>query len=307
MPYFYYTLTKDQRKGILALCLLIIAIQAGYYFINNADFSTGAEKSAEEKEWLALQSKIDELKEKKREKKYTIYPFNPNFITDYKGYTLGMTVEQIDRLHAFRKTGKWINSASDFKTVTKVPDSLLQKISPYFKFPDWVVKKNQEQEAVKQGYTSAEEPLNNYTNKFSSKKEKPVKAAIDINTALEEDLIAVYGIGPAFAKKILRRRADLGAYVSMEQMQEFRDFSPDAVAGLNKSFKVETNPQVVKININTASLQQLSRFPYFNKDIAKAIITQRSMRGKIENFDELSKINEIFTLKSKIISLYLEY
>ena len=306
MKYSQNSLTKDQRKGILALCLLIIAIQIGYYFISNADMTTEAEKSAEKNEWLALQYKIDELKAKKGEKKYTIYPFNPNFITDYKGYSLGMTVEEIDRLHAFRESGKWINSVADFKTVTKVPDTLLAKISPYFKFPDWVVKKQQQKDVVKD-YNTAEKPSNNFKETFTSKKEKPVKAALDINSALEEDLIAVYGIGPAFAKKILRRRADLGAFVSMEQMEDFKDFSPEAIAGLQKSFKVDINPRVVKININTASLQQLSRFPYFNKDIAKAIITQRSMKGKIVNFDELSKINDIFTLKSKIISLYLEY
>ena len=299
-------LTKDQRKGIMALCLLIIGVQIGYYFISKTDFTSETEKSAEEKQWLALQSKIDELKAKKGEKQTIIYPFNPNFITDYKGYALGMTIEQIDRLHAFRNKGKWVNSATDFKSVTKVPDSLLAKLSPYFKFPDWVNKKNKEQNNGQQEYAPAEKAGNAYPDKFASKKAVVAKPAIDINSALEEDLIAVYGIGPAFAKKILRRRADLGAFVSMDQMEEF-DFSPEALTGLRKSFKVGDNPHIATININSASLKQLSRFPYFNKDIAKAIITERSMKGKIVNFDELSKINEIFTLKSKIIRLYLEY
>jgi len=302
----HFNLTKDQRKGILALCLLIIVVQAGYYFISATDFTSVEEKSVEEKQWLALQSKIDALKAKKGEKQNTIYPFNPNFITDYKGYALGMTMEQIDRLHTFRKSGKWVNSAADFKEVTKVPDSLLVKISPYFKFPDWVNKKNQHQNNGKHEYASAEETSYSNPNKFASGKAAVAKPAIDINLALEEDLVAVYGIGPAFAKKILRRRADLGAFVSIDQMEDF-DFSPEALAGLRKSFKVGDSPQITTININTASLKQLSRFPYFNKDIAKAIITERSMKGKIVNFDELSKINEIFTLKSKIIHLYLEY
>lgn len=307
MPNSHLTLTKDQRKGILALCIIIIVLQVFYYFLSRTDFSSQTKKSEEEQQWLALQSKIDELKAKKGEKQTTIFPFNPNFITDYKGYALGMTTKQIDRLHAFRKSGKWVNSAADFKMVTGVPDSLLAQLSPYFKFPDWVNKKNSGQGEAKQEYASADKPSNVYPEKIASKKAVAAKPSIDINSALEEDLIAVYGIGPAFAKKILRRRADLGAFVSMDQMDDFQDFSPEAIAGLRKSFKVGDKPQVTTININSASLQQLSRFPYFNKDIAKAIITQRSMKGKIVNFDELSKINEIFTLKSKIIRLYLEY
>jgi DNA uptake protein ComE-like DNA-binding protein len=301
----HLNLTKDQRKGILALCLLIVGIQIAYYFISRTDFSSESGKSEEEKQWLALQSDIDALKAEKGKKHTTIYPFNPNFITDYKGYTLGMSTLEIDRLHAFRKTGKWINSPADFKMVTRVPDSLLLKLSPYFKFPDWVIKKNQQQARNSQEYITAKTSTVTYLDKFDNKKVVS-KPAIDINSALEEDLIAVYGIGPASAKKILRRRADLGAFVSIDQMEEF-DFSPEALAGLRKGFKVGNNPGVTTINVNTASLQQLSRFPYFNRDIAKAIITQRSMKGKIDNFDELSNINDIFTLKSKIIRLYLEY
>jgi len=303
--HYFYRYTKSQRKGLLALCLLIVFVQLGYWGVTSLNYNKVEKQSEEEKEWLALQTKIDALKAARPEKKNTIYPFNPNFITDYKGYTLGMTTAQIDKLHAFRKSGKWINSVSDFKTVTGVPDSLLSKISPYFKFPDWVIKKNKES---RQGYSNAETKFQNkYPDKYPSKKEPAAKPVLDINTAVEEDLISVYGIGPAFAKKILRRRSDLGAFVSMEQMNDFSDFSPEAQAGLKKSFKIFGNPAVNKINVNTASLQQLARFPYFNRDVAKAIITERSMKGKIANFADLIKISDIFTLKSKIIALYLEY
>jgi DNA uptake protein ComE-like DNA-binding protein len=297
LPTIPYRFTKDQRKGIIALCLLIIAVQVGYFVINSFDFSSNAQKSEAEKQWLAHQAEIDALKAKQSGKENKLYPFNPNFISDYKGYTLGMSVKEIDKLKAFRDSGKYINSVSDFKKVTGVSDSILNKISPYFKFPDWVNKKQPVQE-----YAATEK----YQNKYPDKKESQ-RPALDINTALEEDLINVYGIGPAFAKKILRRRADLGAFVSMEQMDDFKEFSPEALASLNKSFIVGAKPQVTTINVNTASLQQLARFPYFNRDIAKAIITERSMTGKIANFDELIKINDIFNYKSKIIRLYLDF
>lgn len=49
-----------------------------------------------------------------------------------------MSVEQIDRLLAYRKQGKFANSPKEFQQVTGISDSLLNAISPYFKFPDWV-------------------------------------------------------------------------------------------------------------------------------------------------------------------------
>ena len=267
------------------------------------DVKSAEEQSAEEKQWLALQSQIDELKAKKATTKEIIYPFNPNFISDYKGYTLGMSTAEIDRLHAFRKKGNFINSAEDFKKVTKVSNELLARLQPYFKFPDWVNKKKggvPHSTAAAQGFVKAE--------RFSKTAVNENKiAVIDINDAIEEDLDKVYGIGPAYAKKILRRRAQLGEYVSMEQMKDFPEFSTEVLQGLNKHFAVIRPPVIDKLNINTASLNQLAYFPYFNKSLAKAIITKRSMKGKIGRIEELVDINEFPVDKVKIIALYLEF
>lgn len=294
---FFFRFTSDQRKGITALFILIIVFQASYFILTSIDFTTQREKSEEEKSWLALQSEIDVLKRKKNIAKDTIYPFNPNFISDYKGYMLGLSVQEIDRLHRFRKSGKYVNSAADFKKVTRVSDGLLQKLSPYFKFPDWIKDSRAANLPV---------DISPKEKKTYIKNERPLKV-MDINEALEEDLIKVYGIGPYYAKAILRRRADLGAFVSMEQMDDFKEFSDEAKLGLKKSFKTESKPQVNKINVNTASLLQLSRFPYFNKEVARGILTQRSMNGRINRIDELLEISSFPVDKVKIIALYLEF
>lgn len=294
---FFLNFTKSQRTGILALFILIVIIQAVYYIATRYDLKTDRQISDEEAEWLGMQAAIDDLKAVGIEKEgYTIYPFNPNFISDHKGYTLGMSVAEIERLHKFRKTGKYLNSAADFQKVTKVSDSLLSVISPYFKFPEWVTAKNT---------TVANTALK--TPSYSKQTERKSLPVMDINEALEEDLDKVYGIGPVFAKKILRRRTQFGAFVHMDQMDDFKEFSPDAIAGLKKHFKVNGNPVVTKININTASLNQLSYVPYFNKTLARAIITERSMRGTIVNIEELLKINDFPVEKVKIIALYLEF
>ena len=37
-----------------------------------------------------------------------------------------MSTEEINRLHAYRATNKWVNSVKEFQGVTKVSDSLLK-------------------------------------------------------------------------------------------------------------------------------------------------------------------------------------
>jgi DNA uptake protein ComE-like DNA-binding protein len=292
---FFFRFTKDQRKGVVALFVLIFIFQAGYFVFTSFNFRRDKQTSEEEKEWLSLQADIDALRLRKGEAGNTIYPFNPNYISDYKGYTLGMTTAEIDRLHAFRNTGKFINTAQEFKTITKVPDSTYNRIAPYFKFPHFKDKDS-----------NGEYVFDNKEKSVAIKNTKP-EIILDINNAVEEDLVKVYGIGPYYAKAILRRRAQLGGFVSMEQMADFEDLSTEAIAGLKKRFEVNSIPKVSKININDASLSQLSYFPYFNRGIAKSILTMRSMDGKISGIEELLEINGFPVDKHKIIALYLDF
>lgn len=80
---------------------------------------------------VEMQAKIDVLKEKaSKQDPVKIFPFNPNFISDYKGYKLGMSVAEIDRIHSFRAKNEYANSPEDFQKVTQISDSLLNVISP---------------------------------------------------------------------------------------------------------------------------------------------------------------------------------
>ncbi len=125
----HFRYTKGQRNGIFLLLLIIIVLQSAYLFIDRTQYQPIVESS----ELIEFQHEIDSLRQIAIEKKKPIiYPFNPNYISDFKGYTLGMTLEEIDRLHKFREQNKWINSKTQFQQVTLVSDSLLEAISLYF-------------------------------------------------------------------------------------------------------------------------------------------------------------------------------
>ena len=66
-------------------------------------------------------------------------------------------------------------------------------------------------------------------------------------------------------------------------------------------------PTLKKINVNEASLKELSQFSYFKYGLAKQIVTYRSMNGNFNNIEDLAKIKDFPVEKAKIISLYLEF
>ncbi len=286
----YFSFNKDQRIGLSVLVVLIIVLQLLYFFV---DFSFQESTSKEEQQWLSMQTEIDSMKAIASDNSYKMYPFNPNFITDFKGYKLGMKVEEIDRLLAFRKTNKYVNSAEEFQKVTKISDSLLIVIAPYFKFPDWVKNKKQ--------YVAYEK--SNF--KDFTKKEKIT--VLDINQATKEDLIKIYGIGDGISERILKQKELLGGFVSMSQMEDVWGLSPEVIAELNKYFKVGALPSVKKIDINNISTKEMSKFPYFKYALAREIVTFRSMNGGIKSAEDLIKIKSFPVEKIKIIALYLDF
>ena len=286
----YFNFTREQCTGLFLLFVTIIILQLSYFFV---DFNAVAKKYPEEQKWLSLQSQIDSMKNEVKVYSPKMYPFNPNFITDYKGYKLGMSIVEIDRLLAFRKQSKYVNSAKEFQDVTKVSDSLLSVLAPFFKFPDWVNAKKEFK-----GYKNNE-------NSAFAKKEKIV--LLDINEASKEDLVKIYGIGEAISLRILKQKESLGGFVSMEQMNDVWGLSPEVVENLNSHFKVLKLPNLKRIAINNASLKELSQFPYFRYALAREIITYRSMNGDIKNIEDLIKIKGFPVDKAKIIGLYLEF
>ena len=90
----HFTFTKKQRNGIFLLVIIIVILQIAIGTIDPP-----VEDVSIDPEILAMfNQEMDSLRKLElQERKPKIYPFNPNFITDHKGYSLGMSVEEIDR------------------------------------------------------------------------------------------------------------------------------------------------------------------------------------------------------------------
>lgn len=216
--HFWYN--KHQRNGIFFLLLIIVVLQVVYVFLN---FGSEERVEIDSKEILAFQNKIDSLKTIEIERrKPKLYPFNPNYITDYKGYQLGMSVDEIDRLHQFRKQRKFVNSIKEFQQITKVSDSLIRKISPYFKFPDWVVKRNQ-QLAKKKSKLRVFVSNKEDDNTVNSEKSKEI-VKINVNTATFKQLLAVPDINYDLCKKILDYRDEVAELQNISELKNIEGF-----------------------------------------------------------------------------------
>ena len=283
----HFVFNRSQRNGIL----LLFFFTSGYLVLNYyVDFSKESLLDINSKEVIAIQKELDSLRTIEIEsKKPKVFPFNPNFLSDFKGYVLGMSTEEIDRLLAFRKENKWINSVKDFKKVTKVSDSLLNKISPYFKFPDWISNSKPKKNYLKKGF-----------------KEKTFRQKVDLNITTQEQLEKVNGIGKVNSKKIIDYRNKLGGFSDDIQIYQLYGLDHQVINKVLDEFTVKTPKEIVKMNFNSISASDIATIPGISFDLAKRIWEYRILNEQIESFSQLQNIEGLTKRKLQGIQLYLK-
>ena len=286
--HFWYT--KNQRNGILLLLIIIIFLQLILYFKN---FDSQQMVDLSLPKITSYNKQLDSLKKKSsKKKKFKIYPFNPNYISDYKGYQLGMNIDEIDRLLAYREQKLYVNSAKEFQTITKISDSLLQKISPFFKFPDWVQKKNNYKNNQQRYIPNSRINVSEITT-------------VDINKATLKDFTAIEGVDEYISERIIKYRSKIQGFSFKEQLFEVWGLDELIANKILSTFSIKNIPKIKKVNINTASFKEVLSNPYIDYKLCIQIFDYRDEVAELQSISEIKNIEGFPIKKYNRIVLYL--
>ncbi|MGC6421268.1 MAG: ComEA family DNA-binding protein [Flavobacteriaceae bacterium] len=221
--------------------------------------------------------KIDSLITEATPSQAALNPFNPNYLSDYRAYVLGLPTSLVDRIAAHRAAGQWIRKPADFQQIAQLPDTTMERLLPYFKFPKPFVKKtNQRSKSIKK----------------------------DINSATLSQLEAVYGIGAVLADRILRYKESLQAFTDMDQLDEVYGLSPAVLQRLKNSFVISDTFSLQRLAFETASLGALAALPYVSYEEARWLVRQRTQQPDIP-LDSLLNQAGCSLNKVQRIKLYL--
>lgn len=182
---------------------------------------------------------------------------------------------------------KFQQEISDFEAEQKrIGDSISARRDFTFSGNTLVEEYDRNSEYKKARYTKSE---------FKSK-----AILVEINSADTTELKKIKGIGSVFAKRIVKFRELLGGFVNQDQLLEVYGFDKEKFDQIASQITLDAS-LVKKININTASVDDLNRHPYIDKKAAVAIFTKRVKSGDYVDLSEVRKVTLMHdTLFAKI-------
>lgn len=139
---------------------------------------------------------------------------------------------------------------------------------------------------------------------YTKREEK--KVMVELNSADTLQLQELRGIGPGFARRIVKYREKLGGYYAKEQLMEVYGFTDSLYKQVSPHVTVDAS-KIQKLNINEFGIAELKRHPYISFFEAKAIVEYRNSlkSGRIESLDELAKLPDLKE-NFEVIRIYIK-
>ena len=217
--------------------------------------------------------------------KLTPFDFDPNIITIEELRALGLSEKQANTIDNYKSKGGKFRKKEDFKKMYCISDVEYEVLAPFIKISS--PKKSEETPYTK-------------STAYSSK----TVFTVNLNEADTLDLKELRGIGSAFSKRIVAYRTRLGGFYDKNQLLEVYGFSEELLMQIENSLIIDT-AMVRKINLNTASIDEMKKHPYLDYYKAKAIATYREKVKPFDNIEEILLANLIYEETFNKIKPYL--
>jgi len=275
-------LHSGERRGMMVLMgfLLLLAAWAvyGQWFYTPTERDLAPVKAK-------LEAWIAESKAQRADTAAVIrFPFDPNLIGREEWLALGLTDKQVDGIERYLDKGGKFRTKKDVGRMYTIPPDLFAALSPFILLPDSFVRKQNEPRERKE--YADRWPRDTIRERTTYPRFAP--RSVELNTADTLELTTIRGIGPAFARSIVKYREALGGFHSLDQLNEvyILQDKPEAVTAL-REFLILDTLAIRKIPINTCTAEELAAHPYLRWKLAKPLFAYRTQHGAFKKLEEI--------------------
>ena len=262
--------------------LLILCILEGFRWVIKRTENKGLKQHLVQLD-SSRQALLDQIRAaNEKSLGWTLRPLDPNKIDDYKGYLLGIPFPALDSLYTYRSRGGTLTNLDDFQQATGLPDTSCSRLEPFLQF--------------------SRPPRPAYGKKMAVR-----PSSSDLNEVDAAELQVVYGVGPVLSERIVRFRKALGGFLNSEQLLDVYGLSPQVAERVTATFPILSKPKIAKVEINTASVSELSSLVYISKEMAQSLVAFRDSLGPFTGIHDLRKVKSLPEDKIDRIALYLKF
>jgi len=191
-------------------------------------------------------------------------PFNPNKLTQEEWMEFGLSEKQALIVLQIAKRG--IHSNEELQKIKFIPKKTFENIKDYTQYP----------------------PLDKEDPKKPSLAISNAPIVVNANETNEEELMKIKGLGPFYARQIIKYQQQLGGFVRKEQLLEVWKMTPEIYAQIQSQVICEIT-SIRKISINHASAEELQAHPYLNWNQANSIVKMRIQKGGFKSIEEIKE------------------
>jgi competence ComEA-like helix-hairpin-helix protein len=186
------------------------------------------------------------------------FDFDPNTLPKDKWLEMGLREAVVNAVMNYREKGGKFFDKDDLRKIYILKEEEFAVIEPFIKFE--------------------QAP--------SITKQLPVGLSIALNEADTMDLQQLPGIGPSFARRIVKYRDQLGGFYSREQLLEVYGMDSTRYAAI-RDYVTADSAAIRKMNVNTITIKEMTRHPYFEFYVAKSILMYKNEIGKYTDIAQI--------------------
>ena len=206
-----------------------------------------------------------------------LFYFNPNTATEADWKRLGVREKTVQSILNYRSKGGVFRRPEDLGKIYTLHPKVYEKLLPWVRIPA-------EPAAQKTVPPATQQP------EKTENTSRPSRLLINQADAVAWQRLP--GIGPAFAHRILRFREKLGGFVSVNQVAETYGL-PDTTFNQIRELLVADDSNIRRINLNTATWEELKAHPYIDSRTARTILAYREQHGPFASVETLRRIGSM--------------
>ena len=207
-----------------------------------------------------------------------LFYFDPNTLSTEGWKKLGLRDKTIHTIQNYLSKGGHFKRTEDLQRIYGLFPNEYERIAPYIKI-ELAVETNT-YKSLSDKTPIENQPTKTYTSRY---------AVIEINNADTSAFISLPGIGSKLAARIVNFRDKLGGFYSIAQVGETFGLPDSTFQKIKQYLKLE-NISTRKININTATIDELKVHPYIKYALANPIVAYRNEHGPFTKIENIKKV-----------------